>query len=270
LTRARAIEGGELREHRETREVREPGGLFCAVLAGSISLHAGLVAIAPTAAGAKAPAMILASFVEIADPPAPALEPPVPREEPERKPMTEPRGAPATNARTRPIALPSPAATPAATPPASEPAADFTSTVLSSADGPGVAVPLRSTPPFAASSGRATVGSSATSLSSPRLRFVPLADLARPPRAPRLDAALEKNYPTTARQSGIAGQAVLRVQVLADGRIGAVRHVSETYAGFADACERTVKSGVWEPPLERDGKPVATEITYTCRFDVRA
>jgi protein TonB len=252
--------------------MREPRGLFCAVIAGSIALHGGLVVMAPSApsaAGAKAPSMTLATFVEIADPPpSPLVEPP--REEPAREPMQEPHGAPATNVRTRPTPPASHAATPAASPPASELPADFTSTVLSSADGPGVAVPLPSTPPLPANSGGATVSSSATGSSSPRPRFVALADLARPPRAPRLDAALEKNYPASARQSGIAGHAVLRVEVLANGRIGGVRHVSETYAGFADACERTVKSGAWEPPLDRNGKPVATEITYTCRFDVKA
>jgi hypothetical protein len=35
------------------------------------------------------------------------------------------------------------------------------------------------------------------------------------------------------------------------------------------ACERTVRSAVWEPPIDRAGVRVATEITYTCRFEIR-
>jgi len=89
------------------------------------------------------------------------------------------------------------------------------------------------------------------------------------PRPPNLDAALERNYPKSARNQGIGGNAVLRAQVLPDGRIGAVRRSSETFAGFADACERTLRSAHWSPPIDRAGLPVGTEITYTCRFDVR-
>jgi protein TonB len=243
-------------------EVDEPRGLFCAVVAASVALHAGLVSIAPKARAVRTTA--LPSFIEIADLEArpPIAEPPVPNAPAAEPTQRHTRVAPATNApRARSAA---PATREAAALPASERPVDFTSTVLSSDDGPGVDVPPPSAPPLVGISTRAALGPGAQGP-----RFVPLANLARAPRAPRLDAALEKNYPAAARQSGIAGSAVLRVQVLADGRIGAVRRVSETFAGFADACERTVKGGVWEPPLDRDGKPVATEITYTCRFDVK-
>jgi hypothetical protein len=64
--------------------------------------------------------------------------------------------------------------------------------------------------------------------------------------------------------------ATLRVEILADGRVGAAIALSESYSGFADACERTVRTARWEPPLDRDGRTVATEITYTCRFEVRS
>jgi protein TonB len=103
----------------------------------------------------------------------------------------------------------------------------------------------------------------------PGPRFVALKDLARAPRAPNLDDALEKNFPTRARNQGISGSAALRAQVLPDGRIGAVTRMSESSAGFAEACERTLRGSRWSPPLDRGGLPVATEITYTCRFDVR-
>jgi TonB family protein len=83
-----------------------------------------------------------------------------------------------------------------------------------------------------------------------------------------LDGALEHNYPLEARRAGVSGRAVLRVEVLSDGHIGAVQRVTESFDGFAAACERTVRSGRWGAPLDRDGQPVATRITYTCRFEV--
>ena len=100
-------------------------------------------------------------------------------------------------------------------------------------------------------------------------RFVDAKDLSRAPRPPNLDDALERNYPKAARNQGISGNAVLRAQVLPDGRIGVVRRTSESFSGFAEACERTLRSGRWSPPIDRAGLPVGTEITYTCRFDVR-
>jgi hypothetical protein len=55
-----------------------------------------------------------------------------------------------------------------------------------------------------------------------------------------------------------------------DGRIGKVERVSESYSGFGEACERTVRAGRWEPPLDREGHPVGTEIKYVCKFEVRS
>lgn len=100
-------------------------------------------------------------------------------------------------------------------------------------------------------------------------RFVAMRDLARTPRAPSLDDALERNFPPRARQQGLSGSAVLTAQVLPDGRIGIMKRVSESSSGFADACERTLRGSRWSPPYDRSGHAVATEITYTCRFDVR-
>ena len=63
---------------------------------------------------------------------------------------------------------------------------------------------------------------------------------------------------------------MLRIEVLADGRLGEVKRLSESYPGFGEACERTVRGARWEPPIDRDGSAVSTEITYTCRFEVRS
>ncbi|MBX3264141.1 MAG: energy transducer TonB, partial [Labilithrix sp.] len=122
------------------------------------------------------------------------------------------------------------------------------------------AAPVAAPPPVAARAPAAP----------PPMRVVPPSSLSRRPRAPGLDLELERQYPAEARRSGISGTAVLRVRILPDGRVGEVRVQSESWAGFGPACERTVRAARWEPPIDRDGAPVATEITYTCRFEVRS
>lgn len=147
---------------------------------------------------------------------------------------------------------------------------DFSNTVMSNdglevpigSSSVGVGVAARGTPPAAAAPLPALVAPS-----GPRL--VAARDLSRQPRAPGLDVALEQHYPAEARRAGISGKAVLRVRILPDGRVGAVQRVEESRGGFAEACEKTVRSARWEPPIDREGAPVATEITYTCRFEIR-
>ncbi len=91
----------------------------------------------------------------------------------------------------------------------------------------------------------------------------------RPPQQPEnMDETLLQNYPKQARTQGIEGHALLKLRILADGRVADVRIVRETYAGFGRACERTVRSGRWRPRLDDAGRPVAVNITYTCRFEV--
>ena len=45
--------------------------------------------------------------------------------------------------------------------------------------------------------------------------------------------------------------------------------VSQSAAGFGDACRATLRESKWSAPLDNDGQPVATFISYTCRFEVR-
>jgi TonB family protein len=94
-------------------------------------------------------------------------------------------------------------------------------------------------------------------------------ELSRPPRAPGLNGDLERNYPAEARRSGVGGTAVIRISILPDGRVGSIRRVSESYPGFGEACERTVRGSRWSPPLDARGEPVATEVNYTCRFEIK-
>jgi protein TonB len=100
--------------------------------------------------------------------------------------------------------------------------------------------------------------------------LVPAKSLGRMPRAPALDRELERNYPADARRAGISGSATLRLQVMPDGRLGRVQQVSESHPGFGPACERTVRAARWDPPLDREGHAVATEIKYVCKFEVRS
>src|SRR5262249_45003738 len=99
--------------------------------------------------------------------------------------------------------------------------------------------------------------------------FAAVAELDHPPRAPGLDDELERHYPIEARRSGISGRATIRVELYADGHVGKVELLSESHPGFGRACERTVRAGAWEAP-RREGRPVATEIKYVCKFEIRS
>jgi protein TonB len=98
--------------------------------------------------------------------------------------------------------------------------------------------------------------------------LVPIADLFRRPVPPRLDSVLKRHYPAEARQRGLSGVAVVRARIDADGRVRIASISSESYAGFGEACRKTVVGSVWLPSQDRVGHPVATEVSYTCRFRV--
>lgn len=105
--------------------------------------------------------------------------------------------------------------------------------------------------------------------SQPQPSVVRAADLSRPPRAPNLNAVLRDHYPQDARLAGISGTAVVRARIEPDGRVSRVRVISESHAGFGAACSATLQGSKWSAPEDRDGKSVATEITYTCTFRVQ-
>jgi TonB family protein len=93
-----------------------------------------------------------------------------------------------------------------------------------------------------------------------------LGDLSKKPRAPSLDARLRQNYPRELRQRGVEGQAEVRAVVNAAGRVEQVSVLSETAPGFALACKNTLLGSQWTQPLDRNGEPVGTRLTYRCRF----
>jgi protein TonB len=96
------------------------------------------------------------------------------------------------------------------------------------------------------------------------------ASLSRKPVQPDgMNELLQQNFPPRARAQGVAGTARLRVRILADGRVGELQVLRESGDyGFGAACQKTLRMRRWQPPLDRHGAPVATEITYTCEFDV--
>ncbi|HTA19475.1 MAG TPA: energy transducer TonB [Polyangia bacterium] len=99
--------------------------------------------------------------------------------------------------------------------------------------------------------------------------LVALASLSRAPAPPDLADVLERHYPEAARRQGLAGQAVLKARIPPDGHPRDLVLVSQSTLGFGDACRATLRESVWTAPLDREGRAVATLVTYTCRFEVR-
>jgi protein TonB len=246
--------------------VEDRGSLLVWIIPMSIALHLALVAVLPR--DAHAPVRISPTVIELAaevppeppPPPTPAKIPQAPQPAAEPAKATSPRPAVAERAVLQ-------RAAPSDAPPLHDAPMDFTSTMLTNATD-GIATGGGGAGPIGAPRSASPAPPTAAAVARPR--FVPAGSLARSPRAPGLDAVLERNYPVTARRSGISGKAVLRVEILPDGRVGKVENVSESDAGFGEACSRTVRAARWEPPLDREGHAVATEITYVCKFEIRS
>jgi hypothetical protein len=62
---------------------------------------------------------------------------------------------------------------------------------------------------------------------------------------------------------------VVRVRIDPDGGAGVLRVLSASAPAFADACRATVDGTRWRPALDARGAAVATEVSYTCSFEVR-
>jgi protein TonB len=162
-------------------------------------------------------------------------------------------------------------------PPEAETPADFSGTTLTN-DGPGdgwasavgngeaMRGPIGR--PGAKVTKRAIEGATQTAPAK-AAPVVALASLSRPPEPPDLNASLERHYPEAARKQGTPGQAVLKARITAEGQVRDLVVVSQSAPGFGDACRATLRESTWSPPLDKDGQPVATFISYTCRFEVR-
>lgn len=184
-------------------------------------------------------------------PPAPAKPKPAP-EAPEPKAPAEPPPAPAE-------AAPEPTSAPEAL--LADVGAHLGAGIVQLAGAP-IGALSRSAPPAPPPP---TVVATAPARGAPIAR---LADLSRKPKAPPLDAALRQNYPAELRRRGTEGQAEVRVVIDARGRVADVAIVSESATGFAEACRKTLAGSRWSEPLDREGQPVSTRLTYRCRFQI--
>jgi len=100
---------------------------------------------------------------------------------------------------------------------------------------------------------------------------VDVGDLSKRPIPPALKQKLEKLYPKKARQEGVEGEAVIRLQIGPDGLPTKIRIVSESPAGYelGNASVKTLEGETRQPPIGKDGQPVTTRVTYRCGFEIR-
>ena len=191
--------------------------------------------------------------------PEPTPESPPPPVAPKRKPMPKaPEPAPAEPAPAEPV----PVVTSAPTALLADTGVALGSAIVQLAGAPIAAVSITARPPaLEPARPPPPIAPGAAALAK-------LSDLSRKPKAPPLDAALRQNYPGELRRRGTEGQAEVRIVIDPRGRVGEIAIVSETAAGFAEACRKTLVGSRWSEPLDREGQPVSTRLTYRCRFQI--
>lgn len=210
--------------------------------------------------------------------PAPELE-----AEAEPEPEPEPEPPPPPVRRVVKAAAPKPVEKAPETPEppaaAEETIADFSGTTLTSEGTGGWKSAIGSGAPMnspigkaqAVVTGRDRAGVQGGVVGGVGTRVVAESELSRRPTPPNLalrEEALRRNYPRSARDQGIEGQARIKLRILATGAVQPLATLSETYPGFADACKASTRGMNWAPGLDRTGQPVATDVTYSCEFAV--
>ena len=158
--------------------------------------------------------------------------------------------------------------------PSTAPALDLSGVTLTNDSGADFAMPtgdgsaLRGPIGLGANRVPSVAPSPATRSATQAPHLVAVSDLSERPRPPSLAGLLRANYPEEARLRGLRGSARLRARIDSDGVSRAVWVLSETSAGFGSACQRTVLGSRWSVPRDKRGGAVATEIVYTCHFEV--
>jgi TonB family protein len=247
--------------------------LRAAAFFGSLLLHTGAVAALGRQTVTTHAARPVSTVVfEVNEPPAPKPPPPAPKPDtpaPPREAAPAAARAP-TPAPITPAASPNPRA-------ATEEPVDLTGvTLTANGDGPGWAAPVGNGEARTglARSARAAQPRPAPAHVEPSKpappSWVPVASLSRKPVPPALDGALAAHYPADARRAGRSGAAVVIARIDADGLVREVSVASESGPGFGAACAATVRGSRWAPPLDGSGRPVATRVSYTCRFQVES
>lgn len=206
--------------------------------------------------------------------------PPLPTSEPEPQVAPSPATAPAPARPTLPARNQAPSSATKSAPVTTNatatpaPALDLSGVTLTNDSGAGFAMPVGD---GSALHGPIGLGKSSTGPASAPAPVASVAkgpalvdarDLSQRPQPPSLTGLLRQNYPEEARQRGLRGQASMRARIDADGVIRSARILSESAAGFGSACRRTVLGSRWSAPRNKNGSAVATEIVYTCHFEV--
>lgn len=220
-------------------------------------------------------------------------EAPAPEPEPEPEPAPEPEPEPAPEPEPEPVPLPKPKprAKPRAEPepppeeppaPAEETIADFSGLVLSGEGSSDFQVQQgsgedREGPigkPDAVPTGRKREGAPGGAVGGTGESLVAVGDLSKRPSPPSAayDSYLYRNFPQEARSRGIGGTAVVSLVIGADGKPKNIRVRRENPEGFGfgAVCARMFRAGPsWTPPRDKDGKPVATRISFECTFSLK-
>lgn len=101
-----------------------------------------------------------------------------------------------------------------------------------------------------------------------QVHLTPVSDLSKRPNPPDLNSALARFYPSSLRNQGVEGEALIRVVLAKDGGVAQTQTLSETHPGFALACEKALRTSRWDPPIDKHGSPTMTALKYRCRFRV--
>ncbi len=237
-------------------------------LSASLVVHAGLLLHRSDGAPLVRPRPPSVIQLSLASPPA------APKEAPPTAPPTPPMPRPAL----KPKPKPATAALPREPEVAVElaPASELTGTTLVSDVGVGWSAPAGNGEARDGAVGtdhallarRLPAAPAAASVSTPPRAPVPLRELSRKPMPPSLTASLARNYPRGARNIGQSGEASVRALVEASGEIQRAKVTAESSSGFGEACRLSLIGSRWGVPLDRAGRPVATWITYRCKFRV--
>jgi TonB family protein len=104
--------------------------------------------------------------------------------------------------------------------------------------------------------------------SPPGLPEIARRDRDRPPvltNAQEVARAIQNAYPPLLRDAGVTGTAWLAVSIAATGEVVDARALSATHDSFGAAAERALRGARFRP-AEREGRPVAVEVTIPVLF----
>jgi protein TonB len=243
----------------------------------SLALHLALFAalLAVRAPPARRAAPVDVEIVETARPPAPAPAPARERAPPPVPPITRrpppprrvqvplPRDAPPPPTAREEAPPPPNAPPPTAAPPKPGPVRIGVSMSSTSTAGESAApvgntlygkAPQRAEDPTAARPYRSD-------------RYVPPTQVTTLPE--NLGCAVPKDeYPPEARRLGFEGDVKVRLTIDADGRVTDARALGDPGHGLGPAAEKNARRYCRFKPARRNGEAVATEITYTLRFEL--